>query len=95
MPALAVTMILGGALRGAGDTRLPLAITLIGFLGIRIPLAYFLTQGYLGLPSWDFSLTGFQLGVQGAWYAMVIDIMTRSVLVLLRFLQGGWARVEV
>ena len=37
MPSLAVVMVLTGALRGAGDTRWPLAITLVGYLGIRLP----------------------------------------------------------
>ncbi len=37
MPPLAMSMVLAGALRGAGDTRWPLLITLIGFLGVRIP----------------------------------------------------------
>ena len=40
MPALALMMILTGALRGAGDTRWPLLFTLIGFLVVRIPATY-------------------------------------------------------
>ena len=40
MPALALMMILTGALRGAGDTRWPLLFTLIGFLAVRIPATY-------------------------------------------------------
>jgi len=82
MPAFALVMILSGALRGAGDTRWPLMITWIGYLGVRIPLAYFFT-GYL------------LLGVRGAWYAMVADICIRCVLVSYRFWQGGWQRIQV
>jgi putative MATE family efflux protein len=95
MPALAITMVLGGALRGAGDTRLPLVITVIGFLGIRIPLAYWLTRGHISLAGGEYLLTGWDLGILGAWYAMVVDICFRSLLVLGRFLQGGWSRIEV
>lgn len=82
IPFLAVQMILTGALRAAGDTRYPLLFTVIGYIGVRIPLAYLLTVGW-------------GLGVQGAWYAMVADVVLRSVLVLGRFLHGGWQRVEV
>ena len=35
-------MCLRARLRGAGDTRWPLAITLIGFAGLRLPVAYYL-----------------------------------------------------
>jgi putative MATE family efflux protein len=81
-PALALAMILTGALRGAGDTRWPLAFTLIGLAGIRLPLAWVLT-------------TWLDFGVAGAWYAMVIDLYLRCFLVVGRFLQGGWKRVRV
>lgn len=82
LPAMALSMILAGALRGAGDTRWPLVFTLIGNLGVRIPGAYLLTQH-------------FGLGVQGAWLAMVGDIVLRAALVSYRFLHGGWKRVRV
>ncbi|HEY1068742.1 MAG TPA: MATE family efflux transporter, partial [Pirellulales bacterium] len=81
-PALTFIMILTAALRGAGDTRWPLAINLFGFLTIRIPLAYLLAYS-------------FGLGVVGAWYAMVIDLNVRCVLNIWRFWNGGWKTVEV
>jgi putative MATE family efflux protein len=82
MPALALVMILSGALRGAGDTRWPLLFSLVGFLGVRIPLTWLLTQH----ASW---------GVEGAWYAMLADLSFRCLLVVYRFWHGGWKRVEV
>lgn len=82
IPPFALTMILTGALRGAGDTRWPLVFTWIGYLGVRIPGAYLLAH----VMGW---------GVAGAWYAMVADLMIRCVLVVYRFLHGGWMRVEV
>jgi Na+-driven multidrug efflux pump len=81
-PALALAMILTGALRGAGDTRWPLAFTLIGLAGVRLPLAWLAT-------------TWLDLGVAGAWYAMVIDLYLRCGLITARFLHGGWKRVKV
>jgi putative MATE family efflux protein len=82
MPPLALTMILNGALRGAGDTVWPFLFSVVGYLGVRIPLAYLLAQ------HWN-------LGVAGAWYAMLADLTVRCLLVSVRFLQGGWKRVRV
>jgi putative MATE family efflux protein len=82
MVPLALVQVLTGALRGAGDTRWPLAFTFIGFLGVRIPAAYLLAHAW----GW---------GVRGAWYAMVADVMVRCLLIAYRFNHGGWKRIEV
>jgi putative MATE family efflux protein len=82
MPPFALMSILLGALRGAGDTRLTMAITTFGFLAVRIPLAYTLTL------LWP-------LGIYGAWYAMVADLCVRCALVYTRFRHGGWKRIAV
>jgi len=95
MPALALTMILSGALRGAGDTRWPLVFSLIGFVGVRMPAAHLLAFESVAIPGTDLRLAGCGLGVRGAWYAMAIDLAVRASLVLYRFGHGGWKRVEV
>lgn len=82
MPGLAAATILAGALRGAGDTRWPLLFTLIGLIGVRIPLAYWLTSESM-------------FGINGAWYAMVTDIYVRASLVGYRFRHGGWKLTRV
>lgn len=83
MPVLASCIIFTGALRGAGDTRVPVLFTWVGFLGVRIPLAYWLTG-----PSW-------QLGLLGAWYAMVSDLVVRGIAFLARFGRGRWHTYRV
>ena len=82
MPPLALMQVLTGSLRGAGDTRWPLAFTFIGFLVVRLPLAWLLTH------EWNW-------GIAGAWYAMAADVLVRCVLILGRFLSGGWKRIAV
>jgi putative MATE family efflux protein len=79
---LGLLQVLTGALRGAGDTTWLLVYTFIGFLGVRLPLAWYLA---------------FELhwGVAGAWVAMGVDLLVRCLLVVGRFLQGGWQRVKV
>ena len=83
LPALALPMILGAALRGAGDTRVPVLFTWFGFLAIRIPLAYLLT-----CPQID-------LGLFGAWLAMLADLLVRGGLCLGRFAGGRWQAIRV
>jgi putative MATE family efflux protein len=87
LPFLATLNVLNGALRGAGDTRWPWAIVLVGYLGIRLPLTYWLT--------WPVASGGLGLGLRGAWLAMFFDLTTRGVLVAARFLQGGWKTARV
>ena len=83
MPATASAIIFTYALRGAGDTRVPVLFTWFGFLGVRLPLAYWLTRPELAL------------GLYGAWLAMVADLLVRGTLMLLRFAGGRWQAVRV
>ena len=95
MPFLAVTMILSGALRGAGDTRWTLLITFAGLALIRIPGAAWLSWDEFSLPLMGWSMTGWGMGVRGAWWAMVIDVAIRCFLLIFRFLHGGWKRLDL
>jgi Na+-driven multidrug efflux pump len=94
MPALGATMICSGALRGAGDTRGPLAISIIGLAGIRIPVAYALAFPVICLPMLG-CMRGAGLGVLGTWYAMAIDLFVRATLLLSRFAWGRWKQIQV
>jgi len=94
MPALASTIIFTNALRGAGDTRVPVLFTCIGFLVVRIPLAYFLALEQIDLGSLG-TIHGLNLGLYGAWLAMFADVSVRGVLFLLRFSSGRWKWVQV
>jgi putative MATE family efflux protein len=87
LPFLATLNVLNGALRGAGDTRWPWVIVLIGYLGIRLPLTYWLT--------WPTAGGGLGLGLRGAWLAMFFDLSLRGILVAARFLHGGWKLARV
>jgi Na+-driven multidrug efflux pump len=93
----ALSMVLSGALRGSGDTRGPMVISLVGFLVVRIPLAYWLAWDRIDLHIGPLSasLVGCGLGVRGAWLAMLIDMLLRSLLFAGRFMQGHWKRIDV
>jgi Na+-driven multidrug efflux pump len=95
MLPLAVTMVLVGALRGAGDTRWPLALNLLGIVLLRVPLAIFLAHDVVWIPLVGQSVPGAGLGVVGAWYGAVIDIAARCLLLMARFRHDAWQRIEV
>lgn len=76
MPLLAVDFAIGGALRGAGDTRFPLVATFLGLIGVRCGLAALAT--FMGLPVfWVYS-------------ALVGDYLLKAGLLIWRFHGGRW-----
>ncbi len=94
MPCLAATIVFTNALRGAGDTRVPVLFTWIGFFVVRIPLAYFLTRSVVSLgPLGDWP--ALELGLLGAWWAMFADLIIRGLFFFYRFAQGTWTRQKV
>ena len=80
-PAQAVVFALGGALRGAGDTRYTLRITAFNWIVVRLPLSVLLGAV-------------FGLGLAGVWIALAIDYFVRAGLMALRFRNGGWQRLR-
>jgi Na+-driven multidrug efflux pump len=88
-------MVLIGALRGAGDTRWPLALNLLGVVLIRVPLAMYLAYDSITLPLVGYTIAGAGLGVVGAWYGAVADIFIRCVLLIFRFRHDSWQRIDV
>lgn len=81
-PFLATNFVLAGALRGAGDTRWTMYITMAGVWGVRVLTAYILVMR-MGL------------GLYGAWIAMGLDMIARAILVELRFRAGHWTKLRV
>ncbi len=81
-PLLVTSIVYVGALRGAGDTRFPLLITIVGALFIRIPVGY--TLGIV--EHW---------GLLGAWMGMFSDMTWRAGASWLRYSRGKWTRTRV
>ena len=76
---VAVEFAIGGALRGAGDTRFPLIATFLGLIVMRCGLAAAAT--YSGLP------------VFYVYAALIGDYVLKGVLLLWRFYRGKWKTV--
>ena len=81
-PFFGAAIVLTGALRGAGDTKVPFYVCLFTMWGIRLPLAVLFVHV-------------FHWGLAGAWYAMVMDLMIRGLLMYFRFRGDGWERLHV
>lgn len=66
---------INGALRGAGDTIIPMFITLISLWVFRVPLAFFLSK---------------LLDETGIWWAFPIGWITGALLSYIYYLTGRW-----
>ncbi len=82
MPAIALHFTAAGALRGAGDTRWPLAVSFAGLWLVRLPVAWVLGV-VLG---W---------GMLGLWAAYVVEYYGRAIVVTWRYARGGWKSLKV
>ena len=81
-PFSGASMVLAGALRGAGDTKSVLLITYLGIFLIRIPITYLF-------------LDVLNLGLAGAWIVMTIDLAIRSSIAFYIFRRGKWKYLQV
>jgi MATE family multidrug resistance protein len=81
-PFMALSLILGGGLQGAGDTKGTMWVIIIGMWFVRLPLAFCfaLILGY---------------GATGVWVAMVTSMTLQGVLMALRFHRGHWKGLKV
>ncbi len=81
-PFMAINHVLAGGMRGAGDTKWPMYIAGASSWGVRVVLTYLLVIT-LGM------------GLNGAWYAMVADLIIRALLFRVRFQTGKWKEIAV
>lgn len=81
-PFFAASIICGGILRGAGDTKWPFYISIAGMWGVRILTAYILAYPL-------------KMGLMGAWIGMVADLFTRGVLSYIRFRSKKWLHITI
>jgi putative MATE family efflux protein len=81
-PLIAASFVFSGALRGAGDTRTTMLITIGSVWALRLVAAYVLAI-VLGL------------GIFGVWLAIGLDFASRAMWFWLRFRSGKWAALRV
>jgi putative MATE family efflux protein len=81
-PFMALSLILGGGLQGAGDTRGSMWVIVIGMWFVRLPLAILLAL-----------ILGY--GAVGVWVAMIISMTVQGLLMARRFHRGQWKTLKV
>jgi putative MATE family efflux protein len=77
-----IGMVMGQAFNGAGDTRTPTIISLVGFWMFQIPLAYYLVYKL-------------QWGAYGVFIAVPVAETAIAIASYLLFRQGRWKHVTV
>lgn len=74
-PLFAVSIVVIGALRGAGDSRGPFLLNLLSMWGVRV------LSVLLFAHKW---------GILGVWGAMSAELVFRGIIFLIRLLRGKW-----
>lgn len=73
----AVSIVVIGALRGAGDGKGPFWISTASMRGIRVATVLLFTQSF---------------GVVGVWVTMAVELSLRGIFFLVRLLRGQWIK---
>jgi len=81
-PFMALSVVLGGALQGAGDTKGTMWVIIIAMWFIRLPLAYFLA-------------VIMHYGATGVWVAMITSMAVQGLLMTWRFRTGHWKKLKL
>lgn len=81
-PFLSEQIVLAGVLRGAGDTVWPMVATILGVFVVRTILA-------------NWFVVDLQMGIIGAWWALLGNQMVSSFIVWLRYRTGKWQNVMI
>jgi putative MATE family efflux protein len=81
-PFMAFATVIGMGLRGAGDTKTVLGVTLVCSLGVRLAA------------TWFFAVT-LGMGLFGVWLGSTADWVVRSILLGIAYARGGWRKVVV
>lgn len=71
---------IGGVMRGAGDTLVPMIITFVALWLVRVPLCYYLSQ---------------EMGAVGIWWGIPIAWIVGMTLSYLYYLTGRWKTKSV
>lgn len=78
-PLFAVSIVVIGALRGAGDGKGPFLINSFSMWGIRVMTVLLFTRTY---------------GVIGVWATMSVELALRGIFFLIRLIRGRWVHIS-
>jgi putative MATE family efflux protein len=75
-------IVLGRAMNGAGETLMPMILTVVSLWGLQVPLGLWLPHHWHPATS-------------GIWWANALAMMAHGILIMLWFLKGHWQRQRV
>jgi putative MATE family efflux protein len=81
-PFFALNTILSGGLQGAGDTKLPMWVSLFSNWIVRLPLAWLLALVM-------------NLGPNGVWLAMLSSTIISAIIIVIRYQSKTWLTIKV
>ncbi len=81
-PLLSFMIVMGGALRGTGDTKGVMFITSLRLWVMFVPLTYIFVAFY-------------NLGVASVWYSEIASFLVFSLIIYRRFISMEWARITM
>lgn len=76
-PCVAISEVCCGVLKGAGDTRWPFYVSVVGMWCVRLPLAFI-------------AIKFLDIGLAGIWIPMALDWTVRMILNSYRYKSGSW-----
>ncbi len=85
--------IYGGVMRGAGDTIIPMFITLISLWIIRIPVAIFLSQETIDV--FGLTIKGAGMGAEGVWWSIPAGWAFGMIFSFIYYKTGRWKTKSV
>jgi putative MATE family efflux protein len=80
-----------GGFRGAGETLVAAAVSVLTLAGIRLPIAYVASQGLLPTDLWFFG----QPDARGIWLAFFVSNVAGATIAWLWFRRGTWRSGDV
>jgi putative MATE family efflux protein len=83
-------MVIQGAFRGAGQTRVAMALSLASRWVFRIPVALLLAFGWAVTVPGVGVVSGLDLGAVGLWWTFAFSAVASFVAGVALFLRGGW-----
>ncbi len=82
MAVYPLSFVLPNALRGAGDAKFTMVVSMLSMWTFRIGCSYLFCMV-------------FDLGLLGVWFAMFIDWIVRSIIFIVRFHRGHWKSIRL
>jgi putative MATE family efflux protein len=86
------TMVIQGAFRGAGQTKVAMALSFLSRWAFRVPIAIFVAFSTVVIPRTGVTIPtlGIGIGVEGIWVAFAVGAILSFLIAVFWFRRGRW-----